>query len=148
MRTEIYALQHRGDLPKAEHGEYDEGSQHAGNTTRFRRPNHNAAPTNPPIAAVVSGMATPCTAAWNIITLAGRSPAVTPVANCGASRISVPAAVKLIAPSDPITKPSNDSRVGRTSRITTAGTSMRIAPPTGTPIPTSCGEPSGRCVSQ
>ena len=106
-------------------------------TTRFRRPNHNAAPTNPPIAAVVSGMATPCRSAWNIIALAGRSPAVTPVANCGANRTSVAAAVKLIAPSDPITKPSNDSRVGRTSRITTAGTCMRIAPPTGTPIPTS-----------
>ncbi len=46
------------------------------------------------------------------------------------------AAVKLMAPSDPMTKPSSDSRVGRANRITTAGTSMTIAPPTGTAIPT------------
>ncbi len=102
----------------------------------FRRPNHSAAPTNPPIAAAVKGTATPCTPACTNSTLAGRSPAVTPVANCGASRISVAAAVKLMAPNAPMTKPSNDSRVGRANRITTAGTSMRIAPPTGTAMPT------------
>ena len=43
----------------------------------------------------------------------------------------VAAAVKVMAPSEPMTTPSNDARVGRTNRITTAGTSMRIAPPTG-----------------
>ena len=105
-------------------------------TRRFRRPNHNAAPTNPPMAAVVKGTAMPCMPAWTKSTLAGRSPAVNPVANCGASKVSVPAAVKLRAPNAPMTKPSNDSRAGRANRITTAGTSMRIAPPTGTAMPT------------
>ena len=81
-------------------------------TTGFHRPNHSAAPTNPPMAAVINGIATPCTPACASITVAGRSPAVTPVANCGAIRDSVAAAVKLIALSDPITKPSNDFRVG------------------------------------
>ena len=63
---------------------------------------------------------------------------MTPVANCGAIRDRVAAAVKLIALSDPMTKPSNDFRVRRNNRITTAGTSIRIAPPTGTVMPTSC----------
>ncbi len=60
--------------------------------------------------------------------LTGRSQAVTPVSSCGASRVSVAAAVKLIAPHAPITNPSNDSRVpGRTNRITTAGVNMSTA---------------------
>ena len=57
----------------------------------------------------------------------GRARATIPVANCGASRVRVAAAVKASAPSAPIMKPSNDSRVGgRSRRTTTAGTSIRI----------------------
>jgi hypothetical protein len=55
--------------------------------------------------------------------LMGRFREIIPVANCGANRVSVAAAVKVKAPSAPIMKPSNDSRVGgRVRRTTTAGT--------------------------
>ena len=60
----------------------------------------------------------------------------TPVPNCGASRVSVAAAVNESAPSAPIMKPSRASRVGgRSSRTITAGISIRIIPPSGMPMP-------------
>ena len=68
--------------------------------------------------------------------LMGRLRAIIPVANCGAKRVMVAAAVKLNAPSAPIMKPSNDSRVdGRARRTTAAGASIRIMPPIDTPSP-------------
>ena len=72
----------------------------------------------------------------NCIEETGRLRAIIPVSNCGARRVSVAAAVKANAPNAPIMKPSNDPRVGgRVSRTTTAGTSIRIIPPIGTPSP-------------
>ena len=95
---------------------------------RVLRPNHSATPARPPSAAEVIGNAMPWIPASTKRTLTGRSQAVTPVSSCGASRVSVAAAVKQIAPHAPITNPSNDSRVpGRTNRITTAGISMSTA---------------------
>ncbi len=93
--------------------------------------NHSAAPINPPAAAAVSGTATPLMPASTIRLSIGRLLTM-PVPNCGASRVNVAAAVKVSAPSAPIMKPSNASRVGgRSSRTITAGISIRITPPSG-----------------
>ena len=100
------------------------------------RVNHSAAPISPPTHAAVSGTATPRMPASTMSELTGRARVTIPVANCGASRVRVAAAVKASAPSAPIMKPSMDSRVGgRSRRTTTTGTNIKSMLPTGMPSP-------------
>ena len=98
--------------------------------------NHSTMPAIPPAAAAVTGIVTPVITTSTISPCTGRAWANNPAVNCGANRASVAAVVNTRAPSAPMTKPSNDSRVpGRVNRRTNAGSSISVIPVAGMPTP-------------